>query len=294
MTTHILPNLLSISHRYPAICLDAYGVFWNGNSLGLLPGSKEVMHKLVAEGKSVAIFSNSTQLASKEIEKLEKHGLRKDEHFHFLITSGQIAREIFLNHDLPIAIPRKKYWVFCSNHPKINPHHALFENTPFSETREIQEADFIYVGIPHIQGVDQTDLSPFKAAVASLKNCRLPMVCANPDRFAHEGNPPRAVVRQGSIAALYQEMGGDVFYIGKPSLHAYQTVEKLFKKHRGREILMVGDTPETDIQGAKRIGWDSALITKTGNMADRIAKHQDALSEIPESDRPTYFLKQMA
>lgn len=43
------------------------------------------------------------------------------------------------------------------------------------------------------------------------------MICINPDLFAHEGNPPKPVVRQGSIAAIYEELGGPVFYLGKPS-----------------------------------------------------------------------------
>ena len=47
------------------------------------------------------------------------------------------------------------------------------------------------------------------------------MICVNPDRFAHEGNPPRAVVRQGSIALMHEEQGGQVFYIGKPADKMY-------------------------------------------------------------------------
>lgn len=58
-------NLHSISHSYPAILLDAYGVFWGGNEVGLLPGSKEAMRSLVIQGKIVGILSNTTQLAAK-------------------------------------------------------------------------------------------------------------------------------------------------------------------------------------------------------------------------------------
>ena len=57
------------------------------------------------------------------------------------------------------------------------------------------------------------------------------MICPNPDRFAHEGKPPQAVVRQGSIAALYEELGGRVVYLGKPAALAYETAMHHFHHH---------------------------------------------------------------
>ena len=78
----IHPNLNAIHHSFPAILLDAYGVFWGGNQAGLLPGAKEVMHSLISQGKIVGILSNTTQLAAKEIQKLHTHGLIQGEHFH--------------------------------------------------------------------------------------------------------------------------------------------------------------------------------------------------------------------
>src|SRR5262245_7458182 len=104
-TLEMFPSLLSISDRFSAILLDAYGVFWGGNDCGLLPGSKEVMGNLLLQGKIVGILSNSTQLASKEINKLKLHGLIQGKHFHFLITSGEVARSIFLNEKLPFETP---------------------------------------------------------------------------------------------------------------------------------------------------------------------------------------------
>ena len=111
------PNLDSISAPFKGILLDAYGVFWGGNSLGLLPGSKEAMEQLVSDGKIVGILSNTTQLAAKEMHKLHTHGLMQDRHFHFLVTSGEIAKSLFLHEELPFATPRKKYWLFGSVHP---------------------------------------------------------------------------------------------------------------------------------------------------------------------------------
>lgn len=256
------------------------------------------MKKLVQDNKIVGILSNSTQLSGKEIQKLGKSGLNKEEHFHFLITSGDIAKHIFDHQQLPFKTPQKKFWLFGGIHPKYSSPLTLFEDSPYSVTENIAEADFIYISIPHINGEDQTDPNLFRQEIEKLLNTGLPMVCANPDRFAHEGNPPRPVVRQGSIAAIYEQLGGQVFYTGKPHQIAFQTAMKRFHDHdisNAAEILMVGDTPETDIRGSKQFGMRSALTTQTGMMAERINKSsfQKAIQTLSTEEHPDFFIERL-
>lgn len=123
----------------------------------------------------------------------------------------------------------------------------------------------------------------------------LPLICPNPDHFAHEGKPARAVVRQGSLAAMYEQMGGQVFYIGKPHQNAFEAAMKGFLKYgvsKTHRIMMVGDTPETDIRGARQYGLRSALVMQTGIMADRIAHFglEKVISSLPETDIPDHFI----
>ena len=107
---------------------------------------------------------------------------------------------------------------------------------------------------------------------------QIPVLCVNPDRFAMEGAPPRPVVRQGSIAQMFQEEQAPVYLIGKPSRIIYEAALKQFPQHIPSErILMIGDTPETDIRGAYGIGLDAALVTKTGVMASLLEKAGDIL-----------------
>lgn len=292
------PNLDSISAPFKGILLDAYGVFWGGNSLGLLPGSKEAMEQLVSDGKIVGILSNTTQLAAKEMHKLHTHGLMQDRHFHFLVTSGEIAKSLFLHEELPFATPRKKYWLFGSVHPGFASHDPIFQDTAYKETPHLDEADFIYISIPHMKGEDQTNREVFREELHALKETGLLMVCPNPDQFAQEGNPPKAVVRQGSIAALYEELGGQVFYIGKPSSMAYVTAMKHFFRHhivQPAEVLMIGDNPETDIRGARQFGMRAALVIQTGLMAERIAHQglEKMLQELSQNDIPHFFLERL-
>ena len=295
----IFPNLRSICSGYQGILLDAYGVFWGGNTLGPLPGAVEAMEDFVLQGKIVGILSNTTQLAGQEVKKLERHGFMQGRHFHFFISGGEIAKSLFIDEELPFETPNKKFWVLGNHHPRFASPLSLFQETHFQETNQLGEADFIYIGIPHIDGQDQTDPEIFSGLLQQLMHTGLPMVCANPDRFAHDGNPPKQVVRQGSLAALYEAMGGDVFYIGKPYPLAYAHAMKSFSEHRITQpihVIMVGDTPETDIRGAIQFGMPSALVTKTGVMADRISAQgwEKCFQELSIYDMPNFFIERLA
>lgn len=298
MNLHIYPRLFDVIAPFKGILLDAYGVFWGGNGVGVLPGSKQAMLDLVNAGKAVGILSNSTQLAAKESDKLHAHGLIEGTHFHFFVTSGEISRRAFQHSHFPFPTPQKKYWLIGQPHPRFSSPHALFEGSPYIETPHINEADFIFVAIPHIQGQDQTDPELFRDEIRKIAKSKLPMVCANPDRFAHEGNPPQMVVRQGSIAAIYEEEGGQVFYIGKPGEIAFASAMQHFNLRNidlPSQILMVGDTPETDIRGARSYGMASALIIQTGIMAERIERVglKQALTELPPQNKPDFLINRM-
>jgi HAD superfamily hydrolase (TIGR01459 family) len=285
-----------ITAPFKGILLDAYGVFWAGGSAGLIPGAKEAMRNFVLTGKTVGILSNTTQRSQKEIDKVRDHGLLKGEHFHFYLTSGEIAKEMFAEHKkLPFSSSKKKFYLFGKPHPRFSSHKALFEGSIYTETNNPKEADFIYIAIPHIDGEDQTDPKVFEKDLKELKVLNIPMVCTNPDRFAHEGNPPRAVVRQGSIAALFKEVGGEVVYMGKPEALVFLKAMERFLPCEPHEVLMVGDTPETDIRGAKKVGMRTALITGTGIMADRIRDRgfSKAVKACLQEDLPDFFVERL-
>lgn len=253
------------------------------------------MEWLIESGKTVGVLSNSTRLAQKEVDKVASYGLYQGKHFHFYITSGEIAKEMFVQKSLPFETPRKKIWVFGGDHPRFSSSRMLFEGSQYEETSKIQEADFIYLAIPHLEGEDQVDPKVFLEALRAVQKRGIPMLCANPDRFAHEGNPPKAVVRQGSLAALFKDLGGEVFYVGKPSPLAYCAAMKRFALldvFNPKEVLMIGDTPEIDIRGAQNSGMASALVTQTGVMADRI--NQYGLQNVVLEDSPDFLIERFA
>jgi HAD superfamily hydrolase (TIGR01459 family) len=294
-TEEVITSLEDLSSRYDAFLLDAYGVFWGSSEVGVLPGSADAMAYLVTQGKHVGILSNSTQPAAKEEEKLRKHGLCKGIHYHFLLTSGEVAKNLLLKGTLPFPTPQDTYWLFGSVHPRFGSHRQLFEGTKYREVENLEEADFIYISIPHIEGIDQEDPEIFRNKV-QIVNKQIPVLCVNPDRVAMEGLPPRPVVRQGSIAQMFAEEQATVYLIGKPSTIIYDAALQNFPQHiQKNKILMIGDTPETDIRGAHGAGLDAALITKTGVMTTLLEKEgtAQAIRNLPSCDKPEFLIERL-
>ena len=230
--------------------------------------------------------------------KYASHGFFQGKHFHFLLTSGDLAKHSFSSDQLPFPTPNKKYVLFCPPHPRFSHPSSLFEGSPFQETDDVSESDCIYITIPHKNGEDLEEREAFRTMVEQFLESRKPMVCANPDRYAHEHASSRPVVRQGTIASLYEEMGGQVFYFGKPFSPIYSLAFDLLNRISPTEkenTLMVGDTPETDVRGARSFGIHSALLTHTGIMAERLA-HEEAfaLQRLPKTDIPNVLIERFS
>ena len=80
------------------------------------------------------------------------------------------------------------------------------------------------------------------------------MLCTNPDLIVHRGSKTEYCA--GSIAAIFEKMGGKVIYFGKP----YPEIYNFFIK-KNETTLAIGDNIKTDIVGANRMKFDSLFIT---------------------------------
>ena len=80
-------------------------------------------------------------------------------------------------------------------------------------------------------------------------------MCTNPDLIVDRGD-----VREfcaGSVAKIFEEIGGKVIYFGKP----YPPVYNLSANINGKNVLCIGDNMNTDIKGANIQNFDNLLIT---------------------------------
>lgn len=103
----------------------------------------------------------------------------------------------------------------------------------------------------------------YRPVLTSARARGLPFVCANPDLVVDVGG--RLYVCAGAVAALYQEMGGAVFWAGKPYAVAYDAALLMAERLRGSpvaraRVLAIGDSLRTDIVGAANAGIDALFI----------------------------------
>ena len=87
------------------------------------------------------------------------------------------------------------------------------------------------------------------------KNLDKEMVCTNPDLIVDRGDNRELCA--GSVAMVFEKMGGKVVYFGKP----YPEVYNLSIDNKGKKILSVGDNLNTDIKGANLLNFDSLIIS---------------------------------
>ena len=81
------------------------------------------------------------------------------------------------------------------------------------------------------------------------------MICTNPDLIVDRGN--KRELCAGSVAMVFEKMGGKVVYFGKP----YPEVYNLSVNNKGKKILSIGDNLNTDIKGANLLNYDSLIIS---------------------------------
>ena len=102
----------------------------------------------------------------------------------------------------------------------------------------------------------------YRAALLHGKTNGLPMLCANPDIVVDFGD--KRLYCAGALAEAYEEMGGTVFYFGKPHPPIYDLARRrLATLAGGRDmpILAIGDGITTDIQGGMSEDLDTLFVT---------------------------------
>jgi HAD superfamily hydrolase (TIGR01459 family) len=141
----------------------------------------------------------------------------------------------------------------------------------------IDEADYaVCSGLENDEVESAADYLP---RLDAMLRRDLLMICANPDLLVERGH--RIVPCAGAIGLAYEEIGGRVYYAGKPHRPIYERALALAADLAGREIakprvLAIGDAIRTDIAGAAAFGIDSLLIAR-GIHAEELNLHQGAL-----------------
>ena len=99
------------------------------------------------------------------------------------------------------------------------------------------------------------------------------MVCTNPDLVVDRGTNREFCA--GSVAKIFEDLGGDVEYFGKP----YPLIYTQSADIKNKNILCIGDNLNTDIKGANVQNFKSLFIMngihKNENNIDELKKKYD-------------------
>ncbi len=251
----ILPGLAALADRYDGFILDLWGTIHDG--IRPWAGAVECLAELTRRGKRVLLLSNAPRRSHLAIERLLEMGVPRDL-YGDVLTSGEAA------HDALIA--RNDAW-----HAKLGRRchllgpkkdDSVLEGVPDERVDELADADYI-VNVGTRRRLDGMEIYEPFLADAARRN--LPMICCNPDYVVLRGDDRELCA--GALALRYEEIGGDVYYHGKPHAPIYAESLKRLGLADPRRVLAVGDALRTDVAGAARVGMDSVFVASTGIMA---------------------------
>ena len=241
-------GLQSIAEKYDLFYIDLWGVVHNG--IELHKDAIFTLKKLLEINKNFVLLTNAPRPIQPVKEFLEKMGM--EEKFRDKVfTSGEAA----LNYLKKFCFSKKFYHI---GPPR---DFDLFNDFKNNKSKDIEESQyFLCTGL--FDDYDQ-NLNYYKNLLENHIDKK--MICTNPDLIVDKGN--KRELCAGSVALVFEKMGGEVVYFGKPFPEVYnQSIN-----NKGKKILSIGDNLNTDIKGANLLNYDS-LIISNGVHKDEIKK----------------------
>jgi len=247
MTIPIIEHAGPLLGRYKVLLCDIWGVVHDG--LTAYPGANDALPRFRRAGGTVVLVSNAPRPGPSVARLLDEKAVSRDA-WDAIVSSGDIA----LSHIAEAGYQRLH---------RIGPGRRdgdFFDRLPGPGT-PIDDADAIVCTGLNRDRAEQpeTYLPLLEQGLAR----RLPFVCANPDLAVHVGDD--LLPCAGSIAAIYESLGGEVFWAGKPHRVAYETALDRAAGMIGgpvdrSTVLAIGDAVRTDIAAAAGAGVDALLI----------------------------------
>ena len=231
-------GLSSIVDNYQLFYIDLWGVIHNGISLhnkAIL-----VLEEITKRKKEYVLLTNAPRPNKAVKNFLEKMGMKKEIREH-VFTSGEAA----LNY-IRKNLSSKKF--FHIGPPR---DFDLFKDFEVNKSHNLENGEYILC--TGLYDDHDKDLSYYKDLLE--KNINKKMICTNPDLIVDRGN--KRELCAGSVALVFEKMGGKVIYFGKPFPEVYnQSIN-----NKGKKILSIGDNLNTDIKGANLLNYDSLIIS---------------------------------
>ena len=250
--TDVIKSFSEISDKYTAVICDLWGCLHNG--LKSFPEALRALEHFKAANGKVVLVTNAPRPIENVEHQIANLGI-KDTHYDMLLTSGELTSN-YINK-------------ICANKPRVfhiggKRHHSVYKDMIHErkisiEIEDIAYADLIVCTEPFDPSKDQ--LADYEDKFKIGIDKEMTLLCANPDLVVDVGDTREMCA--GSLASMYEKMGGTVIYFGKPHNKIYQEVYSFLNnvgKPKTQSILCIGDGLNTDIRGANNEKLDSLLV----------------------------------
>lgn len=242
----MLSSASTLAHDFDLWLSDIWGVVHNGVSA--YADAVAALQSYRRQGGRVVLITNAPRPRASVVEQLARLRVPADA-YDAIVTSGDVTRSLVARLGGKIIYqlgPEKDLGIYAGAAARLGPAEA---------------ADAVVcTGL-----LDDATETPenYRALLETFQSLGLPMICANPDLTVEYGD--RVLYCAGSLAKLYEELGGEVVYAGKPYSPIYELALKeasalMPRPPEKSRVLAIGDGVRTDIAGAHRFGVRSLFI----------------------------------
>ena len=232
-----LSHLSEIYKNYDTFIIDLWGVIHNGVELN--SSALSAIEQLNNNSKKIVFLSNAPRPSSKVVNFLLKMNMER-KYLSNVMTSGEAAM---------YAINKNQFGkTFFHLGPSRDT--SVFEKVKNNKT-DLESCDFIIC--TGLFDEYEDDLEYYKNFLEKYISKKL--VCTNPDLTVHRGNVEELCA--GSVAKVFEKLGGEVVYFGKPYKEIYKMCFSTNEK-----VLAIGDNLRTDIKGANNLNIDCIFISE--------------------------------
>ena len=231
-----LDHLKDIIHNYDYFIIDLWGVVHNG--IQPYQGALKTIEELHNNKKKYCFLSNAPRPVNDVRKFLIEKMKIKETFLKNILTSGEAA----IN-----SIKNFTYGKFFF-HLGPNRDKKIYQGLETYKT-DLKKCDYILC--TGLYDHEMEKLSFYEKLLENSLNKK--MICTNPDLIVDKGDTQEYCA--GSIAKIFEGIGGEVVYFGKPHKEVYKMCFNSNEK-----VLAVGDNLRTDIKGANNLNIDSLFI----------------------------------
>ena len=241
-------GLRSIVENYDIFYIDLWGVVHNG--ITLHKNAISTLEEITKARKQYVLLTNAPRPNKTVKSFLEKLGMDKD-----------IRKKVYSSGEAALNYLKKNLLDDKFYHLGPTRDFDLFLDFKKNKTADIKKSSYLLcTGLFEEQS---ENLNYYRKLFKEQTNKK--MICTNPDLIVDRGD--KRELCAGSVALVFEKMGGEVLYYGKPFPEVYnQSIDNNKKR-----VLSIGDNLNTDIKGANLLNYDS-LIISNGVHRDEIKK----------------------